>query len=348
MLRAESPSQELLSLDSLHISSQGSDVGKENDPPSSQPYQEEQHDALNNIKPAESSDANKPIEKKGQRWKLEDFQIGKALGRGKFGNVYLAREKKSKFVVALKVIFKGQLQAAGVEHQLRREIEIQSHLQHSYILRLYGYFYDQARVYLILEYCSRGELYKELQKSGHFSERKTAHYVKMVAEALIYCHSKAVIHRDLKPENILIASDGSTKLSDFGWAVHAPSSRRTTMCGTLDYLSPESVEGKEHGKEVDLWALGVLAYELLTGKCPFEAKGSSQTYARITSVDIEWPADINRQARDLISRLLVKDPMQRLPLEQVLKHPFMIENIGSDFDPLGMITTGHENPPAVV
>lgn len=97
-------------------------------------------------------------------WELSDFDIGKPLGRGKFGNVYLAREKKTQFIVALKVLFKSQLAKAGVEHQLRREIEIQSHLRHTNILRLYGYFYDQSRVYLILEFAARGELYKELQK----------------------------------------------------------------------------------------------------------------------------------------------------------------------------------------
>ena len=88
-------------------------------------------------------------------WELADFDIGKPLGRGKFGNVYLAREKKSHYIVALKVLFKSQLAKAGVEHQLRREIEIQSHLRHKNILRLYGYFYDQSRVYLILEFAAR-------------------------------------------------------------------------------------------------------------------------------------------------------------------------------------------------
>merc|ERR1712099_109262 len=85
------------------------------------------------------------------KWKLKDFDIGKSLGRGKFGNVYLVREKKSRFICALKVLFKSQLQKSNVVHQLRREIEIQSHLRHDNILRLFGYFYDEARVYLILE-----------------------------------------------------------------------------------------------------------------------------------------------------------------------------------------------------
>lgn len=129
-------------------------------------------------------------EKKERRWTLQDFDIGKPLGRGKFGNVYLARERQSRFVVALKVLFKNQLQQSAVEHQLRREIEIQSHLRHPNILRLYGYFYDQTRVYLIIEYAARGELYKDLQVNHYFGEQRTATYIASLAKALLYCHSK--------------------------------------------------------------------------------------------------------------------------------------------------------------
>merc|ERR1712242_44887 len=114
------------------------------------------------------------------RWTLEDFDIGRPLGKGKFGNVYLAREKRSKYIVALKVLFKSQLQKAQVEHQLRREIEIQSHLRHPNILRLFGYFYDECRVYLILEFAPKGEMYKALQKSknGRFDEANSSKYIR--------------------------------------------------------------------------------------------------------------------------------------------------------------------------
>lgn len=116
---------------------------------------------------------------------MQDFEIGRPLGKGKFGHVYLAREKRSGFIVALKIIYKAELELAKVEKQLRREIEIQSHLRYNFdesseiivfscrhpnILRLYGYFYDEKRVYLILEYASNGELYKILRKSVKFSE----------------------------------------------------------------------------------------------------------------------------------------------------------------------------------
>ena len=259
-------------------------------------------------------------------WSLKNFDIGRPLGRGKFGSVYLAREKKSKFVVALKVLFKSQLIKSNVEHQLRREIEIQSHLRHPHILRLYGYFHDETRVYLILEYAPRGELYKELQKQKRFSDEMTATYIAELADALKYCHSKNVIHRDIKPENLLIGLRGELKIADFGWSVHAPSSKRQTICGTLDYLPPEMVAGKDHDENVDLWTLGILCYEFLVGKPAFESRTNQETYRRITSLQYDFPSHVSEGARDLIRKLLKLDPKHRLPLDEVLNHPWIKAN----------------------
>jgi serine/threonine protein kinase len=264
-----------------------------------------------------------------KKWKLSDFDIGKPLGRGKFGCVYLAREKNTHYLCALKVLFKSQLSKAGVEHQLRREIEIQSHLRHPNILRLYGYFYDENRVYLILEYAGKGELYKALQKEGKFSEEKTSRYVAMLADALHYCHQKHVIHRDIKPENLLLGVKGDLKIADFGWSVHAPNNRRQTLCGTLDYLPPEMIEGKDHDSNVDVWSLGVLMYEFLVGSPPFEAPGHTETYNRISTVDLKFPPYISEDAKDLMNRLLVKNPKDRMPLEQCLAHPFITKYASS-------------------
>lgn len=194
-------------------------------------------------------------------WSLINFDIGRPLGRGKFGNVYLAREKETKFVIALKVLFKKQIATQGIEHQVRREIEIQSHLRHPNILRMYGFFHDQQRIYLILEYASGGTLFNILKKEVRFDEKKSAKYIKCLVSALIYLHGRNVIHRDIKPENLLLGHDDQLKIADFGWSVHEPNSLRTTLCGTMDYLSPEMVQGKPHTKAVDLWSLGVLTYE---------------------------------------------------------------------------------------
>ncbi|XP_057557890.1 aurora kinase A isoform X2 [Hippopotamus amphibius kiboko] len=264
----------------------------------------------NNPEKKEAS-KQKNEESKKRQWALEDFEIGRPLGKGKFGNVYLAREKQSKFILALKVLFKAQLEKAGVEHQLRREVEIQSHLRHPNILRLYGYFHDATRVYLILEYAPLGAVYRELQKLSKFDEQRTA---------------TRVIHRDIKPENLLLGSSGELKIADFGWSVHAPSSRRTTLCGTLDYLPPEMIEGRMHDEKVDLWSLGVLCYEFLVGKPPFEASTYQETYKRISRVEFTFPDFVPEGARDLISRLLKHNPSQRPTLREVLEHPWITAN----------------------
>jgi len=257
---------------------------------------------------------------------LKDFEIGRPLGKGKFGNVYLARENTTKYIVALKVMFKSQLVKAGVEHQLRREIEIQSHLRHPNILRLFNYFYDETRVYLMLEYAARGELYKELRKCKRFDEKRAATYIYQVSDALNYCHGKKIIHRDIKPENLLLDLKGSIKIADFGWSVHTPSSRRATMCGTLDYLPPEMVEGKTHDDKVDLWCTGVLLYEFLCGKPPFESKSQNDTYRLICGVIIKFPEFVTEGAKELIRALLQRKPNDRLPLASVLVHPWVQAN----------------------
>jgi serine/threonine protein kinase len=269
------------------------------------------------------ADVNQEKASRGQRWCLNDFDIGKPLGQGKFGRVYLAREKKTKFVVAIKVMYKEQLRKAQFELQLRREIEIQSHLRHKNILRLYGYFFDKEKVYLILEFCVGGELYKKLQQEERFDEKRSARMIVQLANALTYCHSKKVIHRDIKPENLLLGKNGEIKLADFGWSVHAPSSRRTTMCGTLDYLPPEIVQRHKHDERVDIWSLGVLTFEFLTGYPPFDAQTPDGTYERITSVDLQFPHWVREDARDLIRKLLVRNPSERLPLKNVKYHPWI-------------------------
>lgn len=209
-----------------------------------------------------------------KQFHLGMFEIGKPLGKGKFGRVYLAKERSSGFVCALKVLHKNELQHNKVEKQVRREIEIQSNLAHPNILRLYGHFHDAKRIFLILEFAAKGELYKHLRREQRFPEWKAAQYIAQMAAALKYLHKKHVIHRDIKPENILVGIHGEIKISDFGWSVHAPNNRRQTMCGTLDYLPPEMLKGgsKEnyYSEKVDLWSLGVLTYEFLVGEAPFE------------------------------------------------------------------------------
>ncbi|XP_009887773.1 PREDICTED: aurora kinase B-like [Charadrius vociferus] len=154
---------------------------------------------------------------------LDNFEIEWLLGKGSFGTVYLARERSSEFLVALKVIYKSRVEKNGLEHQLWREIEIQGRLRHPNILRLYNHFHDQQRVFLILEYAPRGDLFKELQCYQRLDTTRTATVMEEMADALLYCHEQKVIHRDIKPENLLMGLKGELKIADFGCSVHAPS-----------------------------------------------------------------------------------------------------------------------------
>ncbi|KAJ9680898.1 hypothetical protein PVL29_020029 [Vitis rotundifolia] len=268
-----------------------------------------------------------PPQKQQKQWSLDDFEIGKPLGRGKFGRVYLAREIKSKYVVALKVIFKAQIEKYRLHHQLKREMEIQTSLCHPNVLRLYGWFHDSERIFLILEYCYGGELYRELRKTGYLTEKQAATYIASLTQALAYCHEKHVIHRDIKPENLLLDHEGRLKIADFGWSVQSTNKRRT-MCGTLDYLAPEMVENKAHDYAVDNWTLGILCYEFLYGVPPFEAESQSDTFKRIMKVDLSFPSKphVSAEAKNLISRLLVKDSSKRLSLQKIMEHPWIIKN----------------------
>jgi len=184
------------------------------------------------------------------------------------------------------------------------------------ITRMYGYFCDNTRVYLIMEHAQKGELYSLLKQVGKFSDEQAASYIYQRADALSYCHSKNVIHCDIKLENLLLGIYGELKIADFGWSVHSPSSRRTTICGTLDHLPPEMIEDEK----VDLWFLGVLCYELLVGQPPFETPTHDGTYQKITRVEYTFPPTLLPEAQDLISNLLRKNPFDRLSLKNVMKH----------------------------
>ncbi|KAI6218583.1 Aurora kinase [Aphelenchoides besseyi] len=255
-------------------------------------------------------------------WKLSDFEVGRPLGKGQYGNVYLARDRKYKIPVALKILFKRQIEKSRVEQQVAREVEIQTRLQHPNILQLYNHFHDDKKIYLILEYALNGELMKKLEKKGCFSEEETAKFIYQVADALDYCHQKNVLHRDIKPENILIDMNGDLKIADFGWSVHSASNRKT-LCGTMDYLPPEMVTNKPHGVQVDYWTVGVLCYELLCGKPPFECNNNKDTYKRIAKAEFTVPEHISDDACDLIERLLVVNPTDRLNLKDVMQHKWI-------------------------
>lgn len=172
-------------------------------------------------------------------WKLSDFRIEHRLGHGRFGKVYSVRERSTKFLYAMK----KQKRDKTSEVIVWREIGVQADLKHRNILRLYGHFQDDRNIYLILEHAPNGNLGKKLYKQPNkrFDEKSAARYILSCTEALIYLHERDIIHRDLKPENLLLGFNDELKIADFGLSVNAQNERRRTICGTPDYIPPESV-----------------------------------------------------------------------------------------------------------
>lgn len=260
------------------------------------------------------------------KWSLNDFYIGTPMGRGKFGRVYLAKERNTGYIVAIKLLIKSELLKHNMQHQVLREIEIQTHLSHPHILPLLTYFSDDKRIYLVLEFAAKGELYRYLQNQPQhrLTEEVSAKFIDQVADAIDYCHRNRVIHRDIKPENLLLLANGDIMLADFGWSVHAPSSKRKTMCGTVDYLPPEMIENRIYNEKVDHWCVGVLAYEFIVGKPPFETSSQSATFDRIKKIDVHYPSFMSDLAKDLISKLLKYNPNERLPMPEVRNHEWIL------------------------
>lgn len=250
------------------------------------------------------------------------FEIGKPLGKRKFGRVYLAKHRVSGFICAFKVLNKDEIRREGAEIHVRREIEIHGNLRYSGVLGFYNWFHNSSRIVLIFEFAPGGELFKFLRREERFHERRAAKYACQVAQALSYLHSKNIMHRDIKPENILVGLHGELKLADFGYSVHAPSNRRETLCGTLDYLPPEMLSSTKdtYTKAVDQWTLGVLTYEFLTGEAPFE-DSPVKTRRRIVKGDMKLlPASIFPEAFSLgFDKTAFTQGCSRPPLDRELR-----------------------------
>ncbi|KAI3528251.1 serine threonine-protein kinase eg2 [Colletotrichum abscissum] len=212
------------------------------------------------------------------------------------------------------------------------EVECQRNLRHPSFLRLCGQFHDSRNVYLVLEYNCGGDLYDRVQNNGPFSEDECARYMAQMAFAVDYLHRKRVIHRDIKPENILIGLQGEIKIADFGCSVTGTG--RNTICGTAEYLAPEIItvrmNGGHYDGEVDIWSLGILMCELLVGI----GKAPRLNIDRIRRVGLVTPCDVHLaippflgpEVRDLMGRLLVIEPTERISLRAIQSHPWILKH----------------------
>ena len=259
---------------------------------------------------------------------LPDFDIIKELGSGSFGNVYLVRHKETKAEYAIKAIDKRNKNNQAEKPYFRREVEVMSKIHHPNVVQLFGHFEDNLYCYFIMEYISKGNVYNLLptDKKKRLSTKVCSFIIRDVISAVYFLHhmNPPIIHRDIKPENVLLGDGLVAKLTDFGWSNYMQEGeKRTTVCGTPIYLAPEILEEKPHDEAVDLWCIGVLLFELVTANPPFVGNDLETLKANILSLKIHWPKHINVDAKNLIIKILKLDPKQRLPLEEMIKHPFI-------------------------
>ena len=233
-----------------------------------------------------------------------------------------------------------------VEHT-KTERNVLGYVHHPFIVGLAMAFQTRDKLFFVLDYCCGGELFFHLGKTGRFPEDRAKFYAAQMTLALEYIHSLGVIYRDLKPENVLLDEKGNVRLTDFGLSKEGVSGHSTgasSFCGTPEYIAPEVLKRQGHGRAVDWWSLGALLYEMVTGLPPFYSRNRETMFDKIMKAELTFPTFMSETAKDLLSKLLVRDPDNRLgsgerDAQAVKEHPFF-----HDVDWVGLVQ-GRVMPP---
>ena len=249
---------------------------------------------------------------KPKKVKLSDFEKMQTVGLGSFGRVRLCRYKKKDKIYVMKILKKMEIIKQKQVDHVFSEFNILSVLNHPFIVQLVGLNFDDPKyLYFIIEYVQGGELFTLLRNRGSFPLEQAKFYTAHIITIFEYLHGKNIIYRDLKPENILINKNGYLKLTDFGFAKYLNNEKTYTLCGTPEYLAPEIILNKGHGKPVDWWTMGILLYEMLVGIDPFSDDDPMKTYQKIIKGKINFPKDFDKNAKSLIKHLLTADTTKR-------------------------------------
>ena len=242
---------------------------------------------------------------------------------------------KTKSKYAIKRISKLDKNNQEGKTYFKREIEIMYKIHQNNIVRLFNNFEDNEFCYFVMEYIENGNLFEQpsWKNNKRFPSNDVAKIIKDIICAVYYLHNMnpPIIHRDIKPENVLIDKNGVAKLTDFGWSNYVDSNQiRRTYCGTPVYLAPEMIKEIGHDEHLDIWCIGVLLFELLTGNVPFKGKDLDSLNNNILQLKIVWPKDISNTAKNLILKILKRDPGDRISLADMLKHPFFKQKLNND------------------
>ncbi|KFO63044.1 Serine/threonine-protein kinase H1 [Corvus brachyrhynchos] len=258
------------------------------------------------------------------------YDIKALIGRGSFSRVVRVEHKATKQPYAIKMIETKYREGREV---CESELSVLRRVRHTNIIQLIEVFETQDRVYMVMELATGGELFDRIIAKGSFTERDATRVLQMVLDGVRYLHTLGITHRDLKPENLLYyhpGTDSKIMITDFGLA----SARKKgddclmkTTCGTPEYIAPEILDS------VDMWALGVISYILLSGTMPFEDDNRTRLYRQILKGKYSysgepWPS-VSNLAKDFIDRLLTVDPSDRMTALQALKHPWVVSMAAS-------------------
>ncbi|KAF8108487.1 hypothetical protein N665_0108s0024 [Sinapis alba] len=262
-----------------------------------------------------------------------DYELGPKLGSGSFAVVWLAKHRSSGVEVAIKEIDKKKL-SPKVRDNLLKEISILSTIDHPNIIRFYEAIETGDRIFLVLEYCSGGDLAEYINLHGKVSEPVAKHFMRQLALGLQVLQEKHCIHRDLKPQNLLLSSKEVTpllKIGDFGFARSlTPESMAETFCGSPLYMAPEIIRNQKYDAKADLWSAGAILFQLVTGKPPFDGTNHIQLFQNIVrDTELKFPEDglneIHPDCVHLCTSLLRRDPVERLTFREFFSHRFLQE-----------------------
>jgi len=263
----------------------------------------------------------------------------KVSGQGYFAVVKVGKDLQTGEEVAVKLVKKALVER---EETLANEIDILGSVNHANVVSLRGIFDTEEILFIVMDLMKGGELYEEIVKRKTFSEKDASRIMEQLFSALGYLHKMGIVHRDLKLENLLLVKDNdpelNIKLADFGLSKLYSDKPLQTACGTPFYVAPDILLGEGYGAAVDLWAAGVLLYVLLSGRLPFAADSDNELFKLIMVGDLVWKSPqfdtVSAEAKDLISKLIVVDPVERYTAEQALQHPWITSKGGSANAPL--------------